>query len=292
MKVYAIGDLHLSINNPKPMDIFGGAWDDYVARIEADWRARVSDGDAVLIPGDISWAMTLANALPDLQLIAALPGRKVILRGNHDYWWNSVSALRAALPAGMYAVQNDAVRFGNFDDGQPIKEEKRKVLPDILSGENKPDGVSDTLSGENKSDGASDSFPVNNTSDGVSVCNGVVICGSRCWTTPETEGVFPSENDKKIYLREGMRLKMSLDAANKLRRAGDRVICMTHYPPFNSRREESDFTRIISEGRADACVYGHLHGRSVRRDLRIEKGGVPYYLTSCDLADNKLVRIF
>ena len=65
----------------------------------------------VLIPGDISWAMQLDQALDDLRAIAALPGRKLLLRGNHDYWWSSLSKLRAALPEGMFALQNDALRW-------------------------------------------------------------------------------------------------------------------------------------------------------------------------------------
>lgn len=114
MKVYAIGDLHLSGNNPKPMDIFGGSWANYMEEIEADWRQRVTDEDVVLIAGDISWAMTLSDAAPDLQRIGALPGRKVFIRGNHDYWWKAIGAVRSVLPPAAYAVQNDCVRIGRL----------------------------------------------------------------------------------------------------------------------------------------------------------------------------------
>jgi predicted phosphohydrolase len=72
------------------------------------WRETVGDDDLVIIPGDISWAMRLEEALPDLQALAQLPGVKVLIRGNHDYWWPSISRLRAALPPGMHALQNDA----------------------------------------------------------------------------------------------------------------------------------------------------------------------------------------
>ena len=77
------------------------------------WRATVQDGDLVLLPGDLSWAMRLPEAMQDLAPVAALPGTKVLLRGNHDYWWPTASKLRAALPEGMLAVVNDAVRVGN-----------------------------------------------------------------------------------------------------------------------------------------------------------------------------------
>lgn len=113
MSVYAIGDLHLPGGEAKPMDIFGPHWADHFDRIAEDWHARVKPDDLVLIPGDTSWAMHLAKAREDLLRIGALPGRKVLLRGNHDYWWSSISRVRAALPEGMYALQNDALAFGD-----------------------------------------------------------------------------------------------------------------------------------------------------------------------------------
>ncbi|MEA4970360.1 MAG: metallophosphoesterase [Candidatus Pelethousia sp.] len=109
MRIFALGDPHLSLSTDKPMDIFGPNWDDHAARLEAAWRAAVQPEDAVLLPGDISWAMSLNEAKADLAFLAALPGTKVLLRGNHDYWWSSISKVRAALPAGMHAVQNDSL---------------------------------------------------------------------------------------------------------------------------------------------------------------------------------------
>ena len=97
MKVYAISDLHLSINNPKPMDIFGPVWDNYLGQIEKDWNKKVSDEDVVLISGDISWAMKWNDAKADLDYISKLKGKKVIIKGNHDYWWNSISEIRMRL---------------------------------------------------------------------------------------------------------------------------------------------------------------------------------------------------
>ena len=113
MRIFAIADPHLSRADPKPMDIFGGNWEGHPDAFFEGWREVVRDGDLVLVPGDISWAMKLDEALLDLRDLAELPGDKVLLRGNHDYWWPSISKLRAALPAGMYAVQNDALRFGD-----------------------------------------------------------------------------------------------------------------------------------------------------------------------------------
>ncbi len=109
MSIYAIADLHLPGGDIKPMDVFGEHWAGHFERISADWREKVTDDDVVLLPGDISWAMALADAKQDLEAIGELPGKKVLLRGNHDYWWNGIGRVRDALPPNMYALQNDCV---------------------------------------------------------------------------------------------------------------------------------------------------------------------------------------
>ena len=91
------------------MDLFGEHWVNHFDRIRADWLARVTAEDLVLLPGDLSWAMRLEDAMEDLNSIAALPGRKILLRGNHDYWWSSIGRVRRALPEGLYALQNDSL---------------------------------------------------------------------------------------------------------------------------------------------------------------------------------------
>lgn len=113
MKIFAISDLHLSVNNPKPMDIFGPAWDDYVENVFADWKEKVSDEDVVLMAGDFSWAMKLEEAVEDFNLLKDLPGKKIIIRGNHDFWWSSISAVRKILPKNFFAIQNDAIKIEN-----------------------------------------------------------------------------------------------------------------------------------------------------------------------------------
>ncbi|MCR4622753.1 MAG: metallophosphoesterase [Clostridiales bacterium] len=109
MTVYAISDLHLPGRGGKQMDVFGEKWEDHFDRIAQDWVSRVEETDVVLLPGDLSWAMKLEDALEDIEKIASLPGRKVLLRGNHDYWWTGIGRVRDALKPGMYALQNDAV---------------------------------------------------------------------------------------------------------------------------------------------------------------------------------------
>lgn len=109
MAVWAIADLHLSFGVlDKQMDVFGEKWRDHPQKIESHWRHKIREEDLVLLAGDISWGMTLAEALPDLEWIDRLPGTKVMIRGNHDYWWSAISKLRKALPPSIHAIQHDA----------------------------------------------------------------------------------------------------------------------------------------------------------------------------------------
>lgn len=230
MKVFAISDLHLSLNNPKPMDIFGPVWEGYLDKIFSDWKEIVSQDDIVLMAGDFSWAMKLEDAVDDFKLLESLPGKKIIIKGNHDYWWKSISAVRGILPQGFYALQNDAIKFGD-----------------------------------------------------------VVICGTRGWATPE-KNMTQTTEDEKIYRREVLRLEMSLEAANKLREEGDKVLCMMHYPPFNFTREDSPFSNLIEKYNVDSVIFGHIHGYK-NIQLEFEKNNIKYFLTSCDMVKNNIVRI-
>ena len=230
MRIFAISDLHLSINNPKPMDIFGPTWEGYLDKIFADWQEKISDDDIVLIPGDISWAMKFESAKPDLDLICGLNGTKIILKGNHDYWWSSISELREYLHNNTYAIQNDAYKFGNY-----------------------------------------------------------VICGSRGWT-PFDNG-FKSELDEKIYKREFIRMELSLKTAKTLCEVGDKIVVMTHFPPFNYRMENNEMIELFKNYNVDTVVYGHLHNDDNKQKMQFEKDGIKYFLTSCDLVGNKLIRI-
>ncbi len=114
MSLFAIGDLHLSFRSDKPMTKFGDHWADHAARIAESWRALVGPGDVVLVPGDLSWGMTAAESSEDLEWFAALPGQKVIVKGNHDYWWpKSRARLAAALGPSVHPLKRNAARIGD-----------------------------------------------------------------------------------------------------------------------------------------------------------------------------------
>ncbi len=118
MKVFAISDLHLSLHEgmlQKPQDRFGAEWKDHHKQIEADWVARVGSSDLVLVAGDISWALRLADAREDLLWLDQLPGKKVIVEGNHDWWMPpSAKKTRAALPPSISMVHRDAMLVGDM----------------------------------------------------------------------------------------------------------------------------------------------------------------------------------
>ena len=98
MKIFAISDLHISTNTDKPMDIFGGNWVGYMEKIKQDWLSKVTDEDLVLIGGDISWAMNIEDAKLDIDSLAHLKGKKIMIKGNHDYWWSGIGKVREMLP--------------------------------------------------------------------------------------------------------------------------------------------------------------------------------------------------
>lgn len=108
--IWALGDLHLSFGTPnKSMDVFGPSWEEHPQKIKAGWKKIVSNEDLVLIPGDISWATKISEAMPDLEWIDALPGKKVMIRGNHDYWWPSLKKLTEILPPSITALHNNSM---------------------------------------------------------------------------------------------------------------------------------------------------------------------------------------
>ena len=117
MSLFAIADLHLSLGEDKPMDVFSG-WNDYVQRLEENWRRLVTEDDTVVIAGDISWAMKLEETLTDFRFIDSLPGKKLLLKGNHDYWWSTKRKTDMFLQEhhldSMQILFNNAYRVGDY----------------------------------------------------------------------------------------------------------------------------------------------------------------------------------
>lgn len=232
MALFAIGDLHLSFSTDKPMDVFGQNWQDYENKIKESWMCSVTHEDTVLIPGDISWAMRLDEARPDLDWINALPGRKILLRGNHDYWWASLKKMQS-LYESMDFLQNNYFSY----------QQAGKTY---------------------------------------------AICGTRGWMCPNPNKF--DENDMKIYERELLRLKLSLDSAKK--DGHKHFIVMTHYPPTNESQAFSGFQEIYEAYGVELVIYGHLHSEyAFEVGLQGNHGGVEYRLVSSDYLNFKLAKL-
>lgn len=97
MSIFVIADLHLSFKNPKPMDIFGDNWTKHEEKIKKDWNEKVKEDDLVVLPGDFSWATYIEDTIPDFEYLNSLPGKKIMLKGNHDYWWTTLTNMRKFL---------------------------------------------------------------------------------------------------------------------------------------------------------------------------------------------------
>ena len=97
MSIYVIGDLHLSFSTDKPMDIFGDNWEDHTEKIKENWLKKVTENDTVILPGDFSWATYLEETYKDFEFLNSLPGKKILSKGNHDYWWTTVTSMKRFL---------------------------------------------------------------------------------------------------------------------------------------------------------------------------------------------------
>ena len=146
MSLYAIGDLHLSLTSNKSMDVFGSAWENYVDRIR-DGFAALKDEDMCVICGDISWGMDLAEAEEDFRFLDALPGKKILVKGNHDYWWTSAAKMTAFMESrGFHTIsflRNNAVPYGEnaaicgtkgwfYEESRGTAHDKKLIAREVL----------------------------------------------------------------------------------------------------------------------------------------------------------------
>lgn len=113
MRLFAISDLHLSFNSEKPMEVFGKKWINHFDKIRENWISLIDNEDYVLICGDTSWAINLNEAIEDLNWLNSLPGKKIVIKGNHDFWWNSISKLNS-LYENIKFIQNNYIPFKEY----------------------------------------------------------------------------------------------------------------------------------------------------------------------------------
>ena len=136
MALYAIADLHLSFQVKKPMDIFGRKWINYEQKIKEHWEKKVNEDDVIIIPGDFSWATYLEQAIEDFKFINELKGRKILLKGNHDYWWETVNKMKNYLNDNQFSniefLFNNSIELDNCvlcgTKGYSFDEKDEKII--------------------------------------------------------------------------------------------------------------------------------------------------------------------
>lgn len=143
MAIYTIGDLHLSFHENKPMSIFGENWEGHEEKIKKDWTKKVQENDLVVIPGDFSWSTYLKDTVQDFDYLNKLPGKKLLLKGNHDYWWTTVTSMKNFLQENRFEnidfLYNNSYEYENYiicgtrgwsstEDGEDRKLLKRETI--------------------------------------------------------------------------------------------------------------------------------------------------------------------
>ncbi len=216
MSLFAIADTHLSFGTDKPMDAFDG-WQNYTEKLQKNWNKVVSEKDDVVIAGDISWAMNFKELVSDFEFINNLNGNKIIIKGNHDYWWNTLTKM------------NKLLKENNFSS---IK------------------------------------FLYNNSYD----FNDFSVCGSRGWLFESDEAL-----DEKVLKREVMRLRRSLESADK-----EEKIVFLHYPPVTTNSVCEEILDLLNDFGIKKCYFGHLHGEAAKYVKEGNICGIDFKLISCD----------
>ena len=227
MALYAIGDPHLSLAKDKPMDIFGDKWANHAEKLKSGFSALNAD-DVCVICGDISWGMGLEETREDFRFIHSLPGKKIVLKGNHDYWWSTAAKAKKFFAENeidsIDILHNNFFEYGDY-----------------------------------------------------------AICGTRGWFYEEEKGV---EHDRKIMLRELMRLETSLKAA------GDRTkLVFLHYPPIYMKYECREILELFKSYDVKLCCYGHIHGKGCAHAFNGWRGGTEFKLVSADHVDFTPVKL-
>lgn len=231
MALYAIGDLHLPLGVDKPMDIFGKRWENHVERLKENWQNTVTEEDTVVLAGDFSWATYLEESKKDFEFLNSLPGKKIMLKGNHDYWWSTINKMQEFLKKNGFS-QIDFLQNNSFE------------YKDIS------------------------------------------ICGSRGWTMPQMKS---SEEDKRIYARELIRMELSLKSAKN----PENIFAFTHYPTVMNGFLENEMTGLFKKYGVKKSVFGHIHFAffGIKSIFEGEENGIEYSLVSADYREFMPVKI-
>ena len=278
MKVFAIGDLHLSGNPPtKPMDIFGPHWDNHWARIKEHWSNNVTDDDIVFLVGDMSWALRLDEAACDLQEIASMPGKKYMIRGNHDYWWASANKMRN--------LMGDAITFlqGHGTAELIQTEEGPRIIAFGGTRAYLCPGDSHFSPETDQSIYERELMRTEAALQEMDAAVETLLEQLTAETNMEITGSEITENTTSSEISEPLTIDIQNIPVTKL--------LLLHYPPFNESNAPSGFTDLMEQYNVDTCIFGHLHDQISFKRIPKEFGTTKLELVSADYLDFKLKQI-
>lgn len=257
MSLYAIADLHLSLGTDKPMDVFSG-WSDYVPRLKKNWESLVTDDDTVVIAGDISWAMKLEECSEDFSFINALPGKKIFLKGNHDYWWQTKTKIDDYLLRNGFDTISILFNNAFLIDGAAVcgtrgwyydkdGEHDEKIINREIGRLRLSYNAARTLA-DNAAHALNDNAAHALTDDPGNA--------ARTPAAAPLNTADPSERSPVVFL---------------------------HYPPVYGDVECREMMDALLELGVKECYYGHLHGeRTHRNAVTGMYKGINFHLISCD----------
>lgn len=255
MPVYTISDPHLSFSADKSMVVFGSRWADYTRRLKENWNALITEEDHIIIGGDISWAMKLNEILEDFKFIESLPGKKYIMKGNHDFWWETATKIKRFFAENnilsVELLYNNAFLCENiiicgsrgwFDEEDMKYETKPTTGKNILAGGNIPAGG--------------------------------------------------MQDNKKILARELTRLNLSVNEAKKLKEKNPaaEIVVFLHYPPIYGDYKCGEILAFLSSENISRCYFGHIHSAAPEKIIHRYKN-TAFSLVSSDYLEFEPLKI-
>ena len=256
MSIYAIGDLHLSLNKEKPMDIFGGNWKNHEQKIKENWKNTIQDNDLVILPGDFSWEMHLKDMYNDFAYLNDLPGKKLLLKGNHDYWWTTLAKMREFLQEN---------KFENIDflyNNSYLFEEK------IIAG-TRGWALNDTENSNKMNHREEERLKLSLQSGVDNFGDKEIICIMHYPPIVAEESRISQENVNEIE-------NNNEEAKNE---------------ELNKNLKISNYVQIMKQYNVKTCLYGHLHGESHKEAFEGNYDGIQFKLVSSDYLDFKLYKL-
>ena len=283
-KLFIIGDTHFGLDAEKPMDVFGSRWEDHASKISESWKNRISENDVTIVNGDLSWGISLNETRRDLALLNSFPGRKILLKGNHDLWWETMTKVSgffrdekfdSLLPlynSACYLPRADVLICGTRGWRVPDNAEYQPSDAKVLRREMMRFELS-----VNYGRTLAERFRALRESP---------ACGSPACA----DGKGTASGKAALYgaAGSGYIIDACDDAASK--RDGPEIIAVFHYPPFDyGTKRDTEWAELLGRYNVKRCFFGHVHnvGPCKRNGEGeplpvLQRNGIGYYLTAAD----------